>query len=321
MDANLQAWSSPQIDNPDQQFISILACPSCKGNLAQDLNGNLVCLRCDQRYPQVEGIWRFLLPSQSARYQPFLDNYRVIRQGDGWERQEDNYYLNLPNVPPDDPQAPIWKIRQRTFGILRDYLTHPAASWALDLGAGNCWLSHHLALMGYRVLALDINVEGRDGLCGGALYLSQGDCFFQRGQASIDCLPISNEQITLCIINGAVHYVNLQATLENVFMALKPRGQLIIMDSPVFDDRLSGMQMRQEQLAYFDVQYSVTGASTEGPGFLVLDEVLSTLKAVGFSTQVRWPDRPGARKFRKIANRLSKHRQTACFPIFINTKL
>src|SRR5947209_3563526 len=105
--------SALPIDDLDQDFISIVACPSCKVNLMQGVKGDLACPICEKCYPKIDGIWRFFLPSQQTRYQPFLDNYRVIRQGDGWERQDDNYYLNLPNIHRDDPQASIWKIRQR----------------------------------------------------------------------------------------------------------------------------------------------------------------------------------------------------------------
>ena len=65
----------------------------------------LTCENCQQTYPRTEGIWRFLLPDQAQRYTPFLEVYRRLRQGDGWERQDAAYYLNLPEVPSNDPQA------------------------------------------------------------------------------------------------------------------------------------------------------------------------------------------------------------------------
>ena len=309
-----------RIDELDKDFISIVACPSCKGNLTRGANGDLVCFDCDNCFPQIDRIWRFMLPPQHARYQSFLDAYHIIRNGDGWERQDDAYYLNLPNVAPDDPQASVWMTRKRTFGILQGHLALNSHSWAIDLGAGNCWLSYHLAQAGYNVLALDCNAEGRDGLSGGDVYLNQGNYFFLRGQASIDCLPIHNERIALCVISGALHYVNVQETLAQVFRVLKPQGQLIIMDSPVFEDAASGRQMRREQLAYFDLQYNVAEVYTEGTGYLVLDEMLKALSQAGFTSRVRWPNRPGSRQVRKVVNHLTGHRQTASFPLFVSTK-
>jgi SAM-dependent methyltransferase len=283
--------------------------------------GNLQCSHCANIYPRIEGIWRFLLPSQQAQYQSFLDAYHLIRRGDGWERQDDDYYLALPDTTQDDPQASIWKIRRRTFSILQKHLIPGTDLWALDLGAGNCWLSRHLAQAGYRVLALDVNVEGKDGLNGGDVYLKRGICTFLRAQASMDCLPVRDAQIALCVISGAFHYVNIRETIKSVHMALKPGGQLIIIDSPVYDERKSGMQMRQEQLADFKSKYNAEGEATGGAGYLVLNEMPVALTQAGFKTSVHWPDRPGSRLIRSVINQMTGHRQTASFPVFTSTKI
>lgn len=308
------------LDPLESAFASIAACPVCQTELTLEPTGDLICSRCGRAYPRLDGIWRFLLPDQQARYQAFLDTYRVIRRGDGWERYDDAYYLNLPEVSRDDPQAPIWNIRRRTFDILKKRLIYDPQSWVLDLGAGNCWLSRHLALADYHVLALDVNVEGRDGLAGGEVYLSRKICSFLRGQASMDCLPVRDEQIALCVISGALHYVHVQKTLQSVFRVLKRGGQLIVMDSPVYHHRPSGLQMRQEQLARFKSQYGLDEVPTQGAGYLVLDEMLSLLKQVGFSPSVCWPNHLGSRIAHRIIEQTTRRRETACFPVFVNTK-
>src|SRR5260221_195981 len=138
--------------------------------------------------PGVPPNMSLLRTSYTATHTPeHLDKALPILEAVG-RRRDDAYYLNLPEVPSNDPQAQIWRLRRRTFAILTGYvmhtLKHNSERWALDLGAGNCWLSYRLALSGYHVLALDVNVEGQDGLSGGEVFLRSGGSSFLRGQAS-----------------------------------------------------------------------------------------------------------------------------------------
>jgi len=226
----------------------------------------------------------------------------------------------LPNVPDDDPHADIWRLRRRTFGILMKHLMIDRQAWALDLGAGNCWLSHHLALAGYRVLALDINVEGQDSLSGGRVYLEKAENGFLRGQASMEHLPVHDGCMTLCVVSAACHYVNVSAVLKSVFDVLRPGGKLIIMDSPVYRDNASGMQMMQKQLARFKSQYGLDEVPVEGTGYLVFDEIVAALNRAGFRTTIHWPERPGALFLRRLLRPTSMHREQARFPLFVGTK-
>ncbi len=308
--------------NLDAMFPSIAACPACRGSLALKADC-LTCSGCGRAYPQIDGIWRFLLPEQAAQYQPFLDAYQRIRQGGGWDRQEDDYYLKLPVVARNDPQAQIWRIRARTFGRLRAMLDRWETAdrgWALDLGAGNCWLSHHLARMGYRVLALDLNVEGRDGLRGGQVYLDKGGVMFVRGQASMDCLPVQDGAISLCVISAALHYAKPDRVLAGIYQALKPGGRLIVMDSPVYQDAASGDQMMQEQRARFKATFGIDDPHTSGNGYLVLDEIIAAFERAGFRVNVRWPERFGSRYLRRLLRRTNLNREEARFPLFVGIK-
>jgi len=124
--------------NLDAMLPAIAACPACRGSLALKADC-MTCNGCGREYPRIDGIWRFLLPQQAAQYQPFLDAYQRIRQGGGWDRQADDYYLSLPVVARDDPLAYIWRIRARTFGRLRAMLDRWGTA---DRGwATGCWRS------------------------------------------------------------------------------------------------------------------------------------------------------------------------------------
>ncbi len=309
-------------DELEAAFTSIAACPVCNARLSRIVASAkyLVCSSCGRVFSREDGIWRFLLPEQQIQYQPFLESYPILRCGDGWERQDDAYYLNLPDVPVDDPQAFIWKIRRWSFQIVKTHCKHRYSGWVADLGAGNCWLSHRLALEGHRVLALDLQAENRDGLSGGSVYLEQRDASFIRVQASMERLPIVAERMVMCIISGAFHYVNADITLRRAYNVLEPGGQLLITDSPVYRNSISGAQMMSEQFTRFHTQYGLTHIPVEGKGYLVFDEVMSALHRAGFKVSIRWPELPGSRLFQKLSRRTLGYREKARFPVFIASK-
>ncbi|MHB8625400.1 MAG: methyltransferase domain-containing protein [Aggregatilineales bacterium] len=304
----------------DTAFALIAACPICQVPLSVESDDSFKCRVCGRLYRRENGIWRFLTAEQQIHYAPFLGVYGDVRSGDGWERSDDAYYLKLPNVADDDPQSAIWRMRRRSFNILRRSLPSRPQTWALDLGAGNCWLSRHLAAIGYRVLALDIRAASRDGLENGSLYLKNSGVSFVRGQAGANTLPIIENQISLCVISGAFHYLNLEQTLQNVFRILVPGSKLIVMDSPVYGDENSGMQMMQEQLMRFKAQYGIEHIPVEGKGYLVLNETVVAFDKTGFQTSVRWLERPGAWVKRLLPRQRTVHRQLARFPLFVGIK-
>jgi SAM-dependent methyltransferase len=313
----------PEIQTLDNAFAGIAACPDCQKALVREID-RYHCPFCKRVYPQIDGIWRFLLPDQEQHYRAFLDHYPTIRRGDGWEERDDNYYLRLPRVPADDPFAMIWRIRQQTLGMLLNTLGQtgfePAKEWMLDLGAGNCWLSHRLAQSGYRVLALDLNAEGGGGLSGGKVYLKKAGSVFVRGQASMDKLPVLNNQIMCCVISGAFHYADLSTTLESVYRVLKPGGSLFIMDSPTYENDSDGEAMMARQRERYKRQHDLDGITIQGRGYLLRWETLAAMERAGFLTMLkwRWTERPGMRWLRRFIR--PGHRDEARFPLFIGVK-
>jgi len=315
------------IQTIENAFAAIAACPNCRVRVAQ-AGDQFICPTCHCVYPQLDGIWRFLLPDQEQHYRTFLDHYPTIRRGDGWQDRDDEYYLRLPIVPADDPFAMIWRIREQTLGMMLNTLNDvarktnldPRKTWVLDLGAGNCWLSHRLVQAGYRVLALDLNVEGGGGLSGGKVYLEKGKGVFVRGQASMDKLPVLDNQAAFCVISGAFHYADLSATLESVYRVLKPGGCLIIMDSPTYENASDGAAMMARQRERYKAQHNLDGIAIHGKGYLLLSNTLIEMERAGFLTMLkwRWTERRGVRWLRRFVR--PNHRDEARFPLFIGIK-
>jgi len=63
--------SNTNLEALTREFAAIAACPACRGSLALKVDC-LICDGCGRSYPQIDGIWRFLLPEQAAQYQPLI---------------------------------------------------------------------------------------------------------------------------------------------------------------------------------------------------------------------------------------------------------
>ena len=306
----------------DLEALTVLACPACRGRLFPvEPLGQVRCGSCRREYNYQGGIWRFLLPQQQAYYHPFLQNYRPARQADGWERADESYYLNLPEIAATDPQAPLWRLRRRSYALLMQASGLGQGQYALDLGSGCGWLSRRLAEAGWRPLAFDLNLEGGDGLEGGAIYLEKAGVGFVRGQAAMHTLPLKDQTIALGVANGSFHYTRPELVLPEIYRVLIPGGLFIINDSPVYTQAAAGRAMVSELAARLQAKSGVNPVWPDGEGYLLLAETQNQLEKYGFEVQLRWPERPwsGAKR---AARRLLHpgSRQQARFPLFLARK-
>jgi len=171
----------------ESRLMQQVRCSRCGGALtlqSPDSEGDADarCRECGAAYPHVDGIWRMLTEVDQQQYSSFLEGYPALRRREGWERDQ-AYYLALPSVPPDDPASFVWSIRRRSLAVLDRLLADEARKtkdegkelWALDLGAGNGWLSRHIAHKEYWAVALDLMVAGLDSLAGVQLYIEHDE--------------------------------------------------------------------------------------------------------------------------------------------------
>jgi SAM-dependent methyltransferase len=301
-----------------------LRCPACGGPLRETLRlageGRATCADCSAGYAQAGGIWRLLTAAERRRYAPFLESYRPLRQGDGWERADPGYYLRLPYVPPGDPTAGIWRIRRRSLARLERIAGPGAGRWALDLGAGNGWLSRRLTERGFAVIALDLNVGGADSLEGAQVFLDHG-AWFGRVQASMDRLPLAAGAFALCTCSGALHYADLPATLAEIARVLEPGGLFVCTDSPVYTDPAAGAAMVAEQQARLRTAFGRDPHWPGGRGFLVAGALVDAMRQAGFAVQMFANEHPlGPLRHRVSRLRHPGGREQARFPVVVGRK-
>ena len=163
--------------------------------------------------------------------QRFLDDYIKIRHAEGRGSQDSAYYLALPYRDITGRLQDQWTIRAKSYRylecrvlpLIEKQFARPLR--IADLGAGNCWLSHRLALRGHQPIAIDILGDPLDGLAAGRHY--QQHTAFPRVNAEFDDLPLAAGSLDVAIYNASIHYsTDYRRTLTEIRRCLVPRRLL-----------------------------------------------------------------------------------------------
>ena len=291
-----------------------LICPACRVALETRAEG-LHCANCQQIYPCKGGIWR--LSQETPQQSTFLDQYRTVRQSEGWGSQSSAYYRSLPHVDADDPHAAIWRVRAASYQALIAQVVRPCEQalplQIVDLGAGNGWLSYRLSRRGHRLAALDLHGDERDGLGAWSHY----DATFTPIEADFSRLPLAAAQADLVIFNAALHYADDPVSvLAEARRVLRAGGQLVVLDSPTYHNRSSGQQMLRERAERFAQQYGWQSHPT-GAGFFEFAEWPDYAVQLGMSLRIISPRHGLALRRKRWWAWLRGHREPAAFPLIV----
>ncbi|MFA6112681.1 MAG: methyltransferase domain-containing protein [Sphingomonas sp.] len=190
--------------------------------------------------------------AQSEALDRFRHDYGAHRAAEGRGYSGDDL-LGLPYVT-RGRWARQWSVRARSFDAFVARVVVPLRRAAgrslhvLDLGAGNGWLSYRLALAGDDCVAIDIRDDDVDGL--GAAVALQRRAQFACVSASFDTLPVADGAADLAVFNAALHYAtDLAATLREAVRAVRPGGEIAVLDSPFYARAADGMAMVAEKHA------------------------------------------------------------------------
>ena len=265
----------------------LFICPRCRTKLERTTPERFTCPQDGLEFWNVDGIWRFLLPESEAHYARFIRDYETIRAAEGRGGNSEKYYRALPFKDLSGHHKADWRIRARSFNVLvNKVLTRLQAPLerslkVLDLGAGNGWLSNRLAAQGDRVFAVDLLVNDQDGLGAWKNY----EHTFTPMQAGFNHLPIADHFADTVIFNASFHYSeNYTETLREALRVLSPRGNIVILDSPVYRRAESGQQMVQEREAQFKEKYGFPSDSLQSENYLTYPR----LKGLARELNLKW---------------------------------
>ena len=265
----------------------LFICPRCRTKLERTTPERFTCPQDGLEFWNVDGIWRFLLPESEAHYARFIRDYETIRAAEGRGGNSEKYYRALPFKDLSGHHKADWRIRARSFNVLvNKVLTRLQAPLerslkVLDLGAGNGWLSNRLAAQGDRVFAVDLLVNDQDGLGAWKNY----EHTFTPMQAEFNHLPIADHFADAIIFNASFHYSeNYTETLREALRVLSPRGNIVILDSPVYRRAESGQQMVQEREAQFKEKYGFPSDSLQSENYLTYPR----LKGLARELNLKW---------------------------------
>jgi SAM-dependent methyltransferase len=213
------------------------------------------------------------MSTEVAARQRFLNEYRQIRHAEGRGSDDPAYYRALPFRDLSGKNAAMWAMRARTFRYFERRILDPLAATVgrplkiLDLGSGNCWMSHQLSLRGHRPCAVDFFLDARDGLAAARHYERP----FPAVGAEFDRLPLRSASIDLAVFNASLHYsTDYEKTLAEVRRCLHQNGLVVILDSPIYRRHEDGERMVAEKHADFQKRYGFRSDAI--PSIEFLDE-------------------------------------------------
>lgn len=271
-------------------------------------------------------IWDMLPASRRAEFDAFERAYAEVRAAEGRVASPDEV-RRLPDTDADHPLADMWRQRRASFDRLCHFLgesgldesssseanpDRASGGRLVDIGAGCGWLAAHLAADGWHAAAVDVVVEGGDGL--GAAAHHDADLLLLR--ADMEALPFASGSIDLAVFNASLHYAaDIDGALAEARRVLGPDGVLVVLDSPVFTDPTAGAEMVQEFADHARRTLGVEAATNAGPGYVTATQVaVHDLAEVGAPSTVT--DRTIA-GLRRIRGRVRAGREIAARPLLV----
>jgi 2-polyprenyl-3-methyl-5-hydroxy-6-metoxy-1,4-benzoquinol methylase len=283
----------------------------------------MVCRKCPFRLLEQNGVWQALPKERQRYYAQFVSDYEQIRRAEGRGSDSSDYYLALPYRDLSGQNQSQWSIRARTFRYLSKWILPQLKTSArpnprvLDVGAGNGWLSHRLASMGFRPVAIDLLINDRDGLGAAKHFINHLPTMFPRIQAESTHLPFASGQFDAVIFNASFHYAESYSdVVSEAVRCLKPGGMIIVADSPRYRKESSGEQMVAERRAAFLKRFGTESDSIHSREFLT-DKRLKDLEK---EFELRWQSHTpyyGLRwSMRPLLAHLRRRREPARFRIY-----
>jgi SAM-dependent methyltransferase len=258
----------------------LFLCPECR----QPLPVHPPC-SCGFVLRETHGVINLLSKAEASALQPFVDAYERVRRAERWGGDD----LELPFHA--KRHRNIWRIRQRTFRRFESVVAPMPRGLALDVGAGNCWLTRYLDKWGFDAIALDINDSEVDGLRAGQTFIDQG-AIFLRARAGMESLPFASGRFRLIAANASFHYAgDFRATLSEFERVLTPGGTIAIVDTPFYKRAADGERMMADRVVEFHKIYGIPESLARRSRYLTLEALEKLAQPLKLNVRAHkvWP--------------------------------
>lgn len=294
------------------QFVS----PIDQKPLIQKDYRTLTCQDSGTNYAKVDGVWHLIAPERMELFNTFIHEYETVRQAEGRSDSAETY-AQLPYAQPNHPLAEMWRQRTISFEAFLEIVLIPKEKTKkqlsiIDLGAGNGWMSNRLAERGHCVAAVDLTINGFDGL---GVHQHYGQDIVSI-QAEFDHLPLASDQFDLAVFNASLHYsADYGTTLNEALRLLNRAGTLAVIDTPVYQKEQSGMQMVAEREKAFEAKHRFKSNSLGSKNFLTQTQISDLQKELNRPIQIDHPVSAVRRGVRRLKTAVRGQREAAEFPI------
>ncbi len=250
----------------------------------------------------------------------FVREYTTVRHAEGWGSSDGAYYRALPYRDLTGRHPEVWRIRARSYETFLANVLKPLEQGRLevvDIGAGNGWLAHRLAQRGHDVIAVDVLDDPLDGL-GATRHYARG---VRAVLAEFDRLPMADGTSDLVIFNASLHYsTDYCRTLRESLRVLRPRGTLVILDSPMYSDPSSGVRMVQERERRFMASYGFASNALACEHFVTPARLDEVGRALGIRWRTYRPHLDPRTSVTRALDGLRARREPARFPVIVGVR-
>lgn len=182
--------------------------------------------------------------------EPFERNYLELRQREN-RVYSDEIVRNLPGFDGPYSQKKEWMLRKITLTkLIAHFKSRRDKIRLLELGCGNGWLSHRLAIsLNADIFGLDINeMELRQGA---RLFSDCRNLTFIHGD--IFTVDIRKESFDIILLPSSIQYFpDLRQLLNRLLELLKPDGEIHIVDSPIYKSSIESQEAKRRSFSYFN---------------------------------------------------------------------
>ena len=186
--------------------------------------------------------------TQQVTDNPAEEIYLKTRKKEG-RLYDDSIVKNLPEFSADHRYYGEWRIRKLSSQKLIHYLSNiKGEKEILDLGCGNGWLSNKLSRLDKSdVIGMDLNITELEQAS--RVFLPRNNLLF--AYADIFNNALGEYKFDFIILAAMIQYFrDISSLFENLLGKLKAKGEIHIIDSPLYSEK-EVLKARERSALYY----------------------------------------------------------------------